>query len=248
MNYLCKQAFRHLTAFGLLGLISLPLLHGQTGEENEPVIRAKFTVYSLERFEGLKYLQGDRSTAASVNFFSSSRSPVYEYEGPNPIVFFKEFAGPKASEAGDLRRRVVGQISIPEPGGEYLFIFFPDSQGGDDRYAIYPLPDSPRELPYGTIRFFNATSFTLHGIVGGDRVRFPPGPSEPFRVRGGQLSVGFGFTHEGKFHQSFNSPLNLESGARGLLMIFPPFVKGSAILQTRFLQDHPNPEENALTE
>ncbi len=231
----------------LLGILAVSLLNAQNGAEEQPIIKADFTVYSLERLSGLNYLQGDRVTGTAINFFSSSRSPVYEYEGVNPIVFFTEEADPTAVDTGGIRRRAVAQVNLPMPGGRYLFIFFRDTRTDGEEYLVYPLPDSTRDLPFGTIRFFNATPFTLEGLVGGDRVQFTPGPSQHFRVSGGKLSVALGFSHEGKFHRSFNSPLDLESDARGLLMIFPPFVKGSAILQTRYLRDHDQPKETPAT-
>ena len=49
--------------------------------------------------------------------------------------------------------------------------------------------------------------------------------------------TNYNFRYEGKFHMSYNGPVELERNSRGLFMLFPPFVKGSAILQTRYLRD-----------
>lgn len=205
-------------------------------EEEEPIINVDFSVYSLSRLEGIKFVNGDRDGAIPVSFYSSSRSEAYTYSGPSPIIFFTEEPAPTADSAEAVRRIKVAEIDIPVPRGEFLFIFFPDDTQDKESYRIFPLDDSTRAHPYGSIRLFNATPYTLEGVLGSERIRLRPGPGEFYRMRGNSVSLGLGFQHDGKFHQSFNSPLHLDDDSRGLMMLFPPFVKGSAILQTRFLR------------
>ena len=215
----------------------------------EPTIKAEFTVYSLNRLENLNYLNGDRMGGTPLEFFSSARSPVYEYEGLNPIVFFRETPAPTPEDPNGIQREKVAEVSLPPTGGEFLFIFFPDSTGETERYRVYPLSDSKSELPTGTVRLFNATPYELRGKIGGDALRLSPGPSRAYRVNGNSISLGLGFQYGEKFHMSYNGPVELESDARGLFMVFPPFVKGSAVLQTRYLREsEPEPEPEAIAE
>lgn len=211
----------------------------------EPIIKAEFTVYSLNRPQGLKFIHGDRKGASALEFFSSARSRLYEYEGPNPIIFFRETPAPTVEDPNAVDRTKVGEISLPQEGGEFLFIFFPDSRGNNDKYRIYPLDDSQSELPNGSIRLFNATSFQLEGLFGRNKFNLAPGPSEAYRIAGNSMSLGLGFKYEDKFHMSYNGPIELETDSRGLFILFPPFVKGSAILQTRYLRDSkPKPKQD----
>ena len=217
--------------------VSTTAIKAQEPKEEEPIIKAGFTVYSLKRLQNLKFLHGDRKGASALEFFSSARSRLYEYEGPNPIIFFRESPAPTIEDPNAVNRTKVAELSLPEEGGEFLFIFFPDYSRDNEKYRIYPLDDSYSELPNGSIRLFNATSYQLEGIFGRNKINLAPGPSEAYRLSGNSMSLGLGFRYEDKFHMSYNGPVELETNARGLFMVFPPFVKGSAILQTRYLRD-----------
>ena len=230
----------------LVGLAILTsVVNAQESNEEQPIIKAEFTVYSLKRLQGLKFIHGDRKGASALEFFSSARSRLYEYEGPNPIIFFRETPAPTIEDPNAVNRTKVAELTLPQEGGEFLFIFFPDYSSDKEKYQIYPLDDSKSELPTGSIRLFNATSFQLEGVFGRNKINLAPGPSEAYRVAGNSMSLGLGFRYEDKFHMSYNGPVNLETNSRGLFMIFPPFVKGSAILQTRYLRDsEPEPEQD----
>ena len=217
-----------------------------TGEE--PIIKAEFTVYSLKRLQDIKFIHGDKKGASELEFFSSARSKLYEYEGPNPIIFFRETPAPTMEDPNAVNRTKVAELSLPDEGGEFLFIFFPESSRDNEKYQIYSLDDSKSELPNGSIRLFNATSFLLEGVFGQNKIKLAPGPSKAYRLQGNSMSLGLGFRYEDKFHMSYNGPINLETNSRGLFMIFPPFVKGSAILQTRYLRDSkPEAEQDIET-
>jgi hypothetical protein len=220
-------------------------LHAQESAEEEPIIKAEFTVYSLKRLQDLKFIHGDRKGASALEFFSSARSRLYEYEGPNPIIFIRETPAPTIEDPNAVNRSKVAELSLPEEGGEFLFIFFPDSSRENEKYRIYPLDDSKSKLPNGSIRLFNATSFQLEGVFGQNKIKLAPGPSKAYRIPGNSMSLGLGFRYDGKFHMSHNGPVKLETDSRGLFMLFPPFVKGSAILQTRYLRDsEPEPKQD----
>lgn len=215
----------------------------QEAEEN--IVRVSFSVYSIERLEGIKFLHGDKLGATDITFYSSARSQTYEYIGPNPIIFYREVPAPTAEFPERVQRTKVAELSIPLPGGEYLFLFFNSNDPAREPYRIYPLEDSTKAHPYGSIRLFNASPFLLNGVIGNIRIELPQGPSDSFRVKGNLVSVGLGFFHEEKFLQSFKSPLRCSASERGLLMLFPPHVKGSSILQTRYIRQS-KPEEVEL--
>ena len=234
----------------LIALLAVGLTIPTTGinaqeSTEQPIIKVEFTVYSLERLQDLKFIHGDRKGASALEFFSSARSSLYEYEGPNPIIFFRETPAPTIEDPKAVNRTKVAELTLPQEGGEFLFIFFPNSNRDNEEYQIYQLDDSKGELPNGSIRLFNATSFQLEGVFGRNKFNLAPGPSEAYRVSGNSISLGLGFRYEGKFHMSYNGPVELETNSRGLFMVFPPFVKGSAILQTRYLRDsEPEPKQD----
>lgn len=232
----------HTSRRTLLGLLTLLLsvapLNAQSATmPEEKSLRVNFSVFSLKRLSDIHYLMGDRTVGAPLTFYSSARSPVYTYEGLNPIVFYRETPAPTDLDPNALKRTKIGEISLPHPGGDYLFIFFPNSNAENENYKIYPMDDSTNALPYGSVRFFNASSQQLVGKLGKDRISLGPGPSVAYRLSGSNHSLAFGFEHEGKYHMSYQSPFQLGPRSRGIFMISPPFIRGSALLQTRLLRD-----------
>jgi len=209
---------------------------GYTRDHNsDEEFKVRFSVYSLTRPEGLRYFDGEDSR--EIEFFSSSRSDVYDYEGNGTIYFFRESPAPTEEDPAAVTRDLVGRVNISPPGGDFLFVFFPDASTERELYRIFPIVDSAKDLPPGSIRIFNATRWKLLGMVDGKRQVFESGPSPAIRVSGETFNVGLGLFENGKVHQGFNGPLRMDRGSRGLLFVFPPFVKGSAILQVRFLNE-----------
>jgi len=237
-NLACIHASRR-TLLGLLTLLlSVVLLNAQSASRaEEKSLRVNFSVFSLKRLSDIHYLLGDRTVGAPLTFYSSARSPIYTYEGLNPIVFYRETPAPTDLDPNAVKRTKVGEISLPHPGGDYLFIFFPNSNTENENYRIYPMDDSTNALPYGSVRFFNASSQQLVGKLGKDRISLGAGPSKAYPLSGSNHSLTFGFEHEGKYHMSYQSPFQLGSRSRGIFMVSPPFIKGSALLQTRLLRD-----------
>ena len=239
----------HAITRNLLGLITLlfsvaPLNAQSAAGAEEAPVRVNFSVFSLKRLSDIHYLFGDHTGGAPLTFYSSDRSPVYTYEGLNPIVFYRETPAPTDLDPNAVKRKKVGEISLTPPGGDYLFIFFPNPNTEDENYRIYPIDDSTKALPYGSVRFFNTTSYQLEGKLGKNRISVGPGPSKAYSLNGSSHSLGFGFEHDGKFHISYQSPFQLEQNSRGIFVVSPPYIKGSALLQTRLLRDTRQSEDN----
>ena len=239
----------HASHNGLLSLLTLlisiaPLNAQSTATVEESPVRVNFSVFSLERLSGISYLLADRTGGAPLTFYTSDRSPMYTYEGLNPIIFYRETLAPRELDQNAVKRTKVGEITIKPPGGDFILIFFQDTNAEDENYIIYPLDDSTKALPYGSVRLFNATSLQVVGKLDKTNILVKPGPSKAFPLSGSSHSLSFGFEHEGKYHISYQSPFQLDQNSRGIFVISPPFIKGSAVLQTRLLRDTRLPEDN----
>ena len=206
-------------------LFGVSLLKGQSTNKEESLLRVNFSVFSFQRLSGLHYLKGDLSTGVPLKFYSSDRSPAYNYEGQNPIVFFRETLAPTEMDPYAVKRVKVAEIAIPKPGGDYLLIFFQNPETEAESYRIFPLDDSLATLPYGSVRFFNATTHQLMGKLGKNEISIGPGPSKAYRLKGSNHTLDYGFEYDGKFHISYQSPFQLSESMRGIFMISPPFVK-----------------------
>ena len=225
-------------------LFGASLLNGQSkNNDEENLLRVNFSVFSFERLNGLLYMKGDLSAGVPLKFYSSDRSPVYNYEGQNPIVFFRETLAPTEIDPNAVKRVKVAEITITKPGGDYLFIFFQNPNSESESYRIFPLDDSLSTLPYGSVRFFNATSYKLIGKLGKNKISVGIGPSKAYKLEGSNHSLTYGFEYENEFHISYKGPFQLGRDSRGIFMISPPFIKGSALLQTHLLLDTKISEE-----
>lgn len=219
-------------------LLSVSPVRGQSkSDAEENILRVNFSVFSFKRLSGLHYLKGDLSESMLLKFYSSDRSSSYAYEGQNPIIFFREKPAPTDIDPKAVKRLKVAEVTIPQPGGDYLFIFFHNPKSEFESYRIFPLDDSLGAHPYGSVRFFNATTHQLIGKLGKNDISIGPGPTKSYKLEGSSHSLTYGFKYDDKFHLSYQSPFQLSEETRGIFMISPPFIKGSALLQTRLLRD-----------
>ena len=242
--YLRCKSCHFLLQIVSIFLFGASLLNGQSkNKDEESLLRVNFSVFSFERLSGVNYLEGDLSAGVPLKFYSSDRSPIYNYEGQNPIVFFRETLAPTEIDPSAVKRVKVAEITIPKPGGDYLFIFFQNPDSKAESYRIFPLEDSLSTLPYGSVRFFNATKHQLIGKLDKKNISIGLGPSKVYRLKGSSHSLDYGFEHDGKFHLSYQGPFQLSEDMRGIFMLSPPYIKGSALLQTRFLIDRRLSEE-----
>ena len=235
-SFVYTQASRSILIAVATLFISETMAFGQSLNNAEEIpIRVNFSVFAFDRLSDIHFISGDRAGGSPLTFYSSDRSPVYTYEGLNPIVFYRETPAPTDLDAKAVKRIKVGEISLPHSAGDFLFIFFPNPDPEEEGYRIYPIDDSLSALPYGSLRFFNTSSQQLIGKLGKTRVSVGRGLSKVYSLSGNSHSLAFGFEHEGQYYASYQNTFQLGEHSRGIFMISPPFIKGSALLQTRFL-------------
>ena len=113
----------------------------------EPIIKAKFTVYSLKRPQGLKFIHGDRKGASALGFFSSGiKAQRIRRTKPNLLPRDTCAYGRKSRDQWDK-----GWRCRLRRGEFYSF----NKTTGENGHRIYPLDDSKSELQ--TDRFGSLT-------------------------------------------------------------------------------------------
>jgi hypothetical protein len=203
---------------------------------------AQFTVFSYNRIFGLYYQPEPESELMPLEFLNSARSIDYAYEGFQEILFYEldpNFEKDPESEPSPLDGyRAVARVNLPESEQELLFIFFPVERNGRRSFLVFALNDSPAQFPYGSLRFFNATTFNLGGRIGSRRVdRIAPGDSPIFPMSSRTSAIILAQTASGQFHFAFEGDIEGGSDERVLVIFFPPVLRGSIELQYRFLRE-----------
>ena len=102
----------------------------------------------------LNYAQGKK--AVPVSMLANGRSTFYEYQGSEPLTFFREITGPDGTPA----TKVVATVPLSDFKERSLLMFFKSSTQPDG-YRVQVIDDSDQTLPAGGFRFLNLSRFPL---------------------------------------------------------------------------------------
>ena len=222
---------RYIISILYLGL-SLGALESR--EIEAPVQQVEFSVYCMQRLEGLRFTNAEGRTE-TLRFYSSSRSPKYNYLGTSPIKIFRERAMPGALQPKAIERIPVAEAWIPQSARKLLLVFLANPHPAGLQYIVYSFDDSLANLPVGHIAIFNLSGFTLHGSIGSRPVLLKAGPSISYPLRDDITDLRFGTYFGDRFRQTYSSPVILTDNQRAILFFYPPYLKGSPEIQPRLL-------------
>ena len=119
--------------------------------------------------KGLRYLDGEKVEPLRIS--SAYRTGPYRYRGTNPIVVFREVAGPE----GAVIRQPVGRAFVDPSFTKVLFLFIRNDQpeGSGSEYEIMVLDDSLDSFPRGAYRIFNLSNHQIGGFIGKEKFIVP---------------------------------------------------------------------------
>ena len=215
-------------------VLGLPLGALEGRELEAPISQVEFSVFCLQRLNGLKFINTE-GQIETLRFFSSSRSPKYIYRGTSPIKIFRERPAVGAIQPTDLQRIPVAEARIPSSARKLLLVFLAAPGATGLQYTVYPFDDSLANLPANHIAIFNLSGFTLHGSIGDRHVLLKAGPSISYPLRGDIIELRFGTYFGDRFRQTYFSPIILTNNQRAILFFYPPYLKGSPEVQPRLL-------------
>jgi hypothetical protein len=190
-----------------------------------PRSKVRFRLMSWDSvITDLNYAQGRK--VVPVSMLPNGRSVFYEYEGPDPLVFFREVAGPD----GKLQAEVAGSISPGDFKDRTLLIFF-KSPSDPKQYLIKAFDDSDAAIPPGCYRFINISNVPLRVKCGGDTGELPAGnaltlhgnPTSGGEITGIQVDAvtGSGVKH------AYSNRLPFGKTTRTLIFVFQIPATGS---------------------
>ena len=137
---------------------------------------------------------------------------------------------------------VVAEATIPIGVNDALLLFSPavatDSGAGKLRYQISVLDDGAARHGSGGLAIINFSGLALTGTVNKENVTLQPGLNPTLKV-GAAAKIALQTQFKGRAYQAYGATTALKPAERALLILLPPFYKGSLEVQARLLLDSP---------
>ena len=212
-------------AFGAVSFFVNPTFAQTPRAPEQPL---HFTVFSSKPITDLSYVPKPNAPPAKLVFYPTARSPHYEYRGVNPLKIV-DGAGAVAAEASvpaEIRNALL-LLSLIEP-----------APATGPKYRVAVLDDGASQHIAGGLMVINLSGLDLSGKIDGKDVTLKDGLNPPQAV-GRTAKIVLHTTLKGRTAQAYADNLVLKKNERALLILFPPFYKGSLEVQSRMLLDEP---------
>ncbi|MES1166364.1 MAG: hypothetical protein ABUL68_00035 [Pseudomonadota bacterium] len=200
-----------------------------------PELTVRFTVFSAVPVEGLLAGLKPDAPREPVVFYPTARSPLYTYQGSNPLRFYRVRATGVAADPGF---ELAAEVVIPPTVHEALLLFAPVAPREGPRYRVYVLADGVAHHAPGWIAIINFSGLALGGTIEAKAVALKDGLNPPVNI-GRSAKIVLRTPFNGRSYQSYADTVELGRGERALLILFPPYRAGSLEVQSRLLRDEP---------
>jgi hypothetical protein len=202
------------------------------GNAQTPATVVRFTVFSAKPISDLAYVPRGNAAPQKLAFYSTARSPGYEYRGPMPLRFF-------GATSGEL----VAEANIPPEIRHALLLFLPvesEPVAGSPalRYRVAVLDDGASRHGPGGLAIINLSGLVLGGAIGKEKITLKAGLNPTLPV-GRSAQITLSTVVKNRTYQSYAATITLDRNQRALLILFPPFYKGGLEVQSRLLLDQP---------
>jgi hypothetical protein len=196
------------------------------GAPTEP--RVHFTVFCPRPPTGLGFAPRAGAAVQPLAFYPTARSPRYEYRGTMPLRLVDQTSG-----------AVVAEATVPAAITEALLLLVPvEPTAVGVRFRVYVLDDSAARQAPGTLAVINLSGLPLTGTLGDEPLTLTDGLNAPHPLpRAAKLALHTPF--KTKSYQAYAGEIALGKNERALLLLLPPFYKGSFEVQSRLLRDAP---------
>lgn len=196
-----------------------------------------FTVFSAAPIDGLSFVPQPGASPMPVVFYPTARSPRYDYQGANPLKFYRAPAMAAAADEATL----AAEVALPLTLHDALLLFTPlaPTTAGGPRYRVYVLDDGAARRAVGGLTIINFSGLVLTGTIGGKTATLNNGLNPSVSLdRSAKILLRTPFKE--RSYQSYADTVELGPGERALLILFPPYRPGSLEVQSRLLVDKDN--------
>jgi hypothetical protein len=210
-------------------LVLVLALTSARAEPAPPERRLRFTVFSPRPATGLVYTPQLAQPPAPLVFYPTARSPRYPYRGVMPLRF-----------RDAKNNMVVAEATIPPEITDALLLLVPIEPAPTTglRYQVYVLDDAATRQAPGSLAIINFSGFALNGTIDGKPATLQAGLNAVQPV-GKSAAVALRAMFKARSYQAYAGTVELAKKERALLLLLPPFYKGSLEVQSRLLIDTP---------
>jgi len=224
---------QHLTISASLALLGVGA--GLFGQTTPPGQFVRFTVFSARPISDIAFVGRATGGPQKIVFESTTRSPRYEHRGPMPLKFVDVNSGATVAEA-----------NIPPNIHDALLLFAPVESGEGKanvagarlRYQVSVIDDSAVRHAAGGLAILNLSGLALSGTVNKERVTLKPGLNPTLAV-GHAAEISLSTVARNRTYRTYANTVALRRDERALLILYPPYYKGSFEVQSRLLIDQP---------
>lgn len=157
----------------------------------------------------------NKGKTITVRAAESSLSPVYVFDGPGPLVLFKE-----AVVEGAVVRQTAATLEVPA-GMTHGIVVLAATDAEANAYAGVWIDDAPEVRPKDSIRLVNLSSHTLAFKVDATEFMLAPSGNHQIPVRSNtrRVLMQAATKVEGQWKIVANNPLPVRSGLRVLVLL-----------------------------
>jgi hypothetical protein len=221
-----RAKFKRLRASVVAALALFAFLCPANAQAPRPgELAGRFTVFSARPITDISFAPRTAAPKQKLVFYPTARSPRYDYRSAMPLRFYDETTG-----------IVVAEAVIPLEMKDALLLFSPIEPAPSSglRYRIAVLDETGLRSGPSGLTIINLSGLALTGTVGNETVALEAGLNPTIAVASA-TKVVLRTSAKGRSLQSYADTVLLKKDERALLLIFPPFYKGSLEVQSRLL-------------
>ncbi len=204
-------------------LASFPIFLPAQEKEETPTVEISIKTMAIGRgdFDGV-LLQAEEDAEPTALTFS--RYHPIEYEGPVPLVFFRQSPNPDPEEPPIRTPVATFPLSLESPVEDLLLFFLPLPEPDPDTgfpFRVFGMDDSFAAFPRDSAIIFNATGAVLYGRVNRQEQVFRAGASEAFPI-GRDFDAAFAVETRDGPKLVFENVIEFSEDLRAIIMLRPP--------------------------
>jgi hypothetical protein len=223
-------------------LLSFTAASFAVAQNAQPNISVELRFLTNDKVSGL-FLQpspsrpGQVAPKAEIVAGSHSRSPGLQYTGPSSLTLFTVSTDPKGLEI----RSPVASLALPSDKKELLIVILVGgAAAGPRQYRLHAFDDSFLGAPSGSVRFLNMTPVPVFGRMGSDSIQIKAGVSmSEAYPRAAARRISLGYTLNNQVFPIIDQAYGTEPADRLLIVLLPPFARGSGLIRARVIPDSP---------
>jgi hypothetical protein len=221
---------------GLLLAVGLLSMSAQVPVSKPQPLKVRFYYVGYDTFATgltspeLQATYGSGKSAREIRLAPESLSPIYDYDGPMPMVLYRE-----VKVEGRSERQTLAELTCPPDWPGVLFMVFPEPQSAGFPFHFTPVEYGADHIPDNSMRLLNLCPVPLAIKLSGEGKVVPPHEQADFPINPDAAMLPFVLARSlgESWKVVISSPRPKPESSRMLMLAFPdyPDFKTVRILQ-----------------